>query len=274
MSLPSGLARPLAALYDQQLRQHAAFFSNEGNGRADSSAYLDRLFHRVLALSAPTLLVEAGAYKAETSRRVRLDHPECRVVALEANPYNHTLMQSEHRFAELGVDYRNVAVDREPGHATFHLRRRVAGKEMREITGNSSLLERVGDDTEYERIEVPAISLDSEFGSHAGPRSAWIDVEGASGRVLPGGSAFLAGCDVVMIEVEEVAQWQDQWLSLDVLEFFLEIGLTPVARDIEYENQYNLLFVGPRIARRADVLLELQLHDNFLVHHLYPAHRG
>ncbi len=273
MSLPIGLARPLAALYDQQLRQHAAFYSNEGRGRADSSAYLDRLFHRLLALSEPTLLVEAGAYRAETSCRVRRDHPDCRVVALEANPYNYAAMRAEHPYEELGVDYRNVAVDREPGTTTFHLRRRVAGEEMRAITGNSSLLERVGNDTEYEQIEVPAISLDSEFGAHDGPRSAWIDVEGASGRVLPGAETFLAGCDVVMIEVEEVAQWRGQWLSLDVLEFLLEIGLTPVARDIEYENQYNLVFLGPRIARRAEVLLELQLHDNFLVHHLYPTSR-
>lgn len=267
-SLPHKMMEDLARLYDLQLRQHAAFYPNAGRGRLDSAAYLDRLFHELLALAQPHLFVEAGAYRAETSRRVRLDHPNCRVVAFEGNPYNVKSVTAELDLDSLGVDYRHCAVADQPGQQVFRLRRRVAGEEMRPVTGNSSLLPRVGDDTEYEEITVPAVSLDSEFAGVPGTAAAWIDVEGASRLVLAGANDFLDQCDLLMIEVEEVEQWRDQWLSLDVITHLLGRGFVPVARDIEYENQFNIVFAGHRFSRRPDVLLALQLHENFLVHHL------
>lgn len=263
-------AEGLARLYDQQLRMHAAQYSNMGSGRADSAAHLDGLFHQLVGLLEPTLFVEAGAYRADASRRVRIDHPEARIVAFEANRYNHEAVLAEHDLAAQRIDYLNLAVTEEPGEITFHLRRAVEGRPLRQVTGNSSLLRRLDESTEYEELTVPSVSLDSHF-ADLGPEdrvALWVDVEGASGPVLRGGARFLETCDLVMIEVEERAMWQGQWLSLDVLTHLVAAGFVPVARDIEYENQFNLVFASAEFSRRHDVLLALQLHDNYLVHHV------
>lgn len=264
-------AQQLARLYDQQLRMHAGQYSNMGSGRADSAAHLDGLFHSLVGLLQPGLFVEAGAYRADASRRVRQDHPGTRVVAFEANRYNHEAVSAEHDFASLGIDYLNLAVTEEPGEITFHLRRAVEGQALRPVTGNSSMLRRLDQTTEYEPLTVASVSLDSHFATElaTGRRAAlWVDVEGASGPVLRGAARFLGACDLVMIEVEEKAMWEDQWLSLDVVAHLVGSGFVPVARDIEYENQFNLVFASADFSRRPDVLLALQLHDNFLVHHM------
>jgi FkbM family methyltransferase len=260
-----------ARLYDQQLRMHAAQYSNMDHGRADSAAHLDVLFHRLIDLLEPALFVEAGAYRADASRRVKTDHPETRVVAFEANTYNHRAVSAEYDMNALGVEYLNLAVTEESGEVTFHLRTSVHGEPMRPVTGNSSLLRRIDQETAYETLTVPAVSLDGFFSDEiqAAQRSAlWIDVEGASGPLLQGAAGFLAGCDLVMIEVEERPLWENQWLSIDVLTHFVAAGFQPVARDIEYENQFNLVLVGADFARRPDVLLSLELHDNYIVHHV------
>ena len=71
----------IARLYDMQLRNQAANYSNMDSGRGDSAAYLDQLFHKLVHLSRPELFIEAGAFRAEASRRVKQDHPTSEVVA-------------------------------------------------------------------------------------------------------------------------------------------------------------------------------------------------
>ena len=261
----------LARLFDHQLRLHAAHYSNMGSGRADSAAHLDVLFHRLLDLLRPALFVEVGAYRAEASRRVKLDHPDTRVVAFEANRYNHEAVSAEHDFEESGISYLNLAVSDQPGTVTFHLRRAVEGEALRPLTGNSSLLRRLEGAVEYEPLAVPSVTLDEFFAADIASEhraATWIDVEGASGLVLGGATTFLGTCDLVMIEVEEKPMWEGQWLSLDVLTALVSRGFVPVARDIEYENQFNFVLASAEFSRRPEVLLALELHDNYLVHHL------
>lgn len=261
--------RALARQYDQQLRSVASHFDNNGNGRADSAAYLAAYFHELVGLSRPHLFVEAGAYRADASRRVRADYPDCRVVAFEANPHNHAKYVDELGFVELGVEYVNLAVTDAVGFATFNLRTSEHGRELRPDTGNSSLLRRSADGMTYEEVTIPTTSLDVFF-ANAGhgveqPVCLWVDVEGASRGVLEGGSAILDRTDVLLIEVEEHQMWQGQWCSLDVLAHLLGHGFLPVSRDVEFPGQYNLLFVKDRFYDRPEVLLSLELHLNYLV---------
>lgn len=259
----------IARLYDMQLRNQAANYSNMGNGRNDSAAYLDRFFHELVNLSAPELFIEAGAFKAEASRRVKHDHPGCDVVAFEANRYNHDAMDTEFKFAALGIDYLNLAVSDQPGEVTFHLRTTVNGEPEDKVTGNSSLLTRTDPNIEYEEMRVRAVSLDSHFSAGMPKRTVmWIDVEGASGPLLQGADSVLTHTDVIMIEVEEYQHWAGQWLSLDVLTHLIGAGFVPLARDIEYENQFNIVFASAEFARRPDVLRASELHENFLIHHM------
>ena len=178
-------------------------------------------------------------------------------------------MSAEFGFAALGISYLNLAVSDQPGEVTFHLRSAVHGEPMRKITGNSSLLTRSDHRTEYEQMSVAAVSLDSHFAARMPKRTAiWIDVEGASGPLLHGAGSVLPHTDVIMIEVEEVEQWAGQWLSLDVFTHLVGAGFVPLARDIEFENQFNVVFARAGFARKPEVLLALELHENYLIHHL------
>lgn len=238
-------------------------------GRARSARYLDEFFYRLVTLADPARFVEIGAYKAEASRRIRAEHPRCRVVAFEANPHNHARYVREIDFAALGIEYLHLAVADAPGELTFHLRREVSGERLQEVTGNSSLLRRTDDATSYEDLPVPATALDVFFPESEGIATcAWIDAEGASGAVLAGGVQFIGSCKVVKIEVEEKPVWRGQWLSIDVIEHFLAAGFQPMARDIEYENQFNIVLVENDFARDPRVLAAAEYQGNYMVHHM------
>jgi len=261
--------RALARMYDQHLRLLAAHYSNMDDGRSNSATYVANYFHELIALTKPTLFVEAGAYKGEASRRVKQDHPSCRVVAFEANPYNYERYAGELGFAAAGVDYRNLAVTDIAGPVTFHLRARADGEDLRKVTGNSSLLRRQSADTEYEELTVDGVTLDGFFGTGTEePVCLWVDVEGASGLVLHGATNLLRRTDLVLIEVEEKLMWEGQWRSIDVIEFFLDAGFIPLTRDAEYDQQYNIIFVREDVYERPDVLWSHELHTNYLTQHM------
>lgn len=266
-SVPPDMYEHLARLWDQQLRGVVSAYSNMHDGRARSAWHLDELFFRLLEIAEPVLFVEAGAYRADASARVVSRFGQCRVVAFEANPHNHAAYADE--LTTSGIEYLNLAISDTNRTATFHLRTAVDGEPMRPVSGNSSLLPRLDETTEYERIEIEAVSLDSYFAdTNVAPAALWIDVEGASGPLLAGAADLLTRTSVVKIEVEEEPTWDGQWLSLDVIAFFLRAGFTPLARDIEYENQFNLVFVSNAFGRDPAVLAAAELHTNFMAHHL------
>jgi FkbM family methyltransferase len=268
-----GPYRAMARLYDQQLRLFAAHYSNMWDGRSNSAAVVAAYFHELVDLSRPALFVEAGAYRAEASRRTREQHPDCRVVAFEANPYNHEKYADELGFVDLDIEYLNLALTESAGPVTFHLRTRQDGKDLRKTTGNSSLLRMRGTDTQYEEISVDGVTLDGFFAdSTAGPVCLWIDVEGASRQVLNGARGLLTRTELVLIEVEEVFRWEDQWRSLDVIEFFLEAGFLPLTRDAEYNQHYNIIFVRTDVYERPDVLWSHELHTNYVTQHMGVRH--
>jgi FkbM family methyltransferase len=238
-------------------------------GRANSAGYVADYFHTLLGLSPPALFVEVGAYKGEASRRVKHDHPGCRVVAFEANPYNYEQYKSEPEFASGAIEYRHLAVTDTNAPVTFHLRVREDGEELRKVTGNSSLLRRQGTDTQYQALTVDGVTLDDFFSDpDEAPVGLWIDAEGASGQVLMGATKLLQRTQLILIEVEEEQIWERQWRSLDVIEFFLEAGFVPITRDAEYNQQYNVIFVSDDVYELPDVMWSLELHTNYLTQHM------
>jgi FkbM family methyltransferase len=267
---PTRPSRGTAILYDQHLRLLASHYSNMHQGRSNSAAYVANYFHELLSYVAPTLFVEAGAFRAEASRRVRQEHPRCRVVAFEANTYNHRQFVDEFRFAELGVEYLNLALTDRAGEVTFHLRTQQDGQQLRKVTDNSSLLVRHATDTSYEEVRVAGTTLDEFFPELSDQErvALWVDVEGASGQVLRGGRRLLERTQLVIIEVEEATVWEGQWRSLDVIEFFLDNGFVPLTRDAEFNQQYNIVMVSQEFYARPEVLWSHELHTNYLTQHM------
>jgi len=243
------------------LSTRAAFYDLRDRAeRARSAADLRKMFFALLPQVAPDLFVEAGAHDGSSARRARKLLPEASVIAFEANPYNHARYSKAHDFNALKVDYRLAALSDSEGPVTFKVLTADQHSAQGVYSGRSSLLFREDPKADYDSVTVPGVRLDSLADSTA--RAAlWVDVEGATEKVLGGAGMLLDKTALLMIEVESAPFWQGQWLVHDVLPHLMGKGLVPVARDFERKHQFNILFLSERAMALPDVLavLEMQL---------------
>lgn len=220
--------------------------------RRRSAAALAAFYRDLVATIAPEITAEIGAFDATFSKEMKRRLPQLRAVAFEANPYNYEAMARAARAA--GVDYVHSAVGEVNGAVTFNIQAAYAGQPMARVKGEDSLLLRTAPGLTYEAVTVPSTTADRFFSrpSYADGRIClWIDVEGASSMVLSGAGETLARTQAVLIEVEDYPHWSGQWLSGQVDRFLTGAGFTPVARDFEYETQYNLVYVREELTRPA-----------------------
>lgn len=241
---PATTKRWLLDLGAAELTRLSAYFGElSKTERKASVELLEGLFFGLVSKMAPPLFIEAGAKDPLVSRRVReLLGATVSVVAFEANPFTFERFNKTRDHAALGVDYRNVALSTEPGSVTFNVRRREDG--LPHADGRASLLKQVTYEHGHIEVSVDATTLDLVVGEFGVLECMlWVDVEGALREVLSGGKETLERAQVVFIEVEDRQVWEGQWLAARVQEFFLEAGLSPVARDFQSKHQYNLVFV-------------------------------
>lgn len=240
-----------AALYDLRDRTE----------RARSAADLRKMFFALLPAVAPDLFVEAGAHDGSSARRARKLLPAASVIAFEANPHNHARYIKAHDFNALKVDYRLAALSDSNGPVTFKVLTADQHSAQGVYSGRSSLLLREDPKADYESVTVPGVRLDSLVDSTA--RAAlWVDVEGASEKVLGGADALLDKTALLMIEVESAPFWQGQWLVHDVLAHLIARGFIPIARDFERKHQFNVLFLSPQAMILPDVLPVLEMQHS------------
>lgn len=240
-----------ASLYD--LRDRAA--------RQRSAADLRKMFFALLPVVGPDLFVEAGAHDGSGARRAKRLLPQARVVAYEGNPHNHARFAARHDFKGLGVNYILSALSDSDGPITFKVLTADQHSAQGVYSGRSSLMLREDPKAEYETVTVPGVRLDNL--AEAGTRAAlWVDVEGASEKVLSGAGALLDKTALMMIEVESALFWQGQWLVHDVLAHLMARGLVPVARDFERRHQFNILFMSEAAFGLPDVLSTLELQHS------------
>lgn len=249
----------LTHLWQAQLRLQAELFKpptrrNQASARARSAELLDRLFFDLVDAAQPDLFVEAGAFDAEASLRVARSMPGCSVVAFEANPDNYGHFAGICQFEQHGVQYLNLALTDTPGFITFH----VESKGGSTLLGHSSILARSQPaDDPVRPVTVEGVRLDDHT-PDADRVAMWVDVEGAADQVLRGAPQRLTACDVIKVEVEEEAFWEGQALSADIVAQLLTSGMIPVARDIEYPSQYNLVFASPRLLRNRPAVAAIE----------------
>ena len=199
--------------------------------------------------------IEAGAKDAGASRRAANDLGVDEVVAFEANPY--TFRRFDAEVTANGVQYEHLALSDSPGKVEFLVRLDEGGRPMAD--GQGSLLVRPDHTPGYESVEVESVTLDGFFvASTATTVAMWVDVEGAASSVLSGAPQVLSRTDVVMIELEEDRAWVGQkWLHDDVVRFFSEHQLRPIARDTQSRRQFNVVFVSDRVWARPAISLAL-----------------
>lgn len=238
----------------QQARLHR--ISDRGS-RRQSAAAVQNLFLALQTVLQPDLTLEIGALFAQFSQEMSRRGIEAH--AFEANPYTHDAFVRRLARRAPAMKYHHLAISDADGEATFQIRRAASGRPMRKAT-NNSLLTRENPNTDYEMVTVPASRLDSFLAGHGldgRTFSAWIDVEGALGKVTAGFGTALQSCLGLIVEVEEKRFWQDQMLAHDVMEYMDGQGMVPVARDFEYRHQYNLLYLRKDVFARSDVRMVL-----------------
>ena len=215
--------------------------------------------------------MDVGAHDGAASLVIRKRSPNCIIHAFEANPQIYA--KNKPRLEAEGVRSWNLAVSDACGRAIVYapltLSRRNANGEVipasvrkeTENTYKTSLLLR-NEDATYREFDVEAVTLDSFAETHIPDwhqhtAFLWIDVEGASDRVINGAAQFLERTSVIFMEMEGYPFWKEQAKLSTVTAHLMDAGFLPIARDREYGNkQFNILYV----------------HENALGHRLIKAH--
>jgi FkbM family methyltransferase len=247
----------MLAMYDVMLLQQAALFKlKDREDRHASRDAVQALFIALQEAIKPDVTLEIGALNAVFSSKMAENGVTA--YAFEANSYNFKKFAPKIAATGLPVHYLHRAICEVDGHVDFQVRSVVNGKRKSPIQGNNSLMMRNAamESAEYETLSVPASRLDTFLAENglAGSRySAWIDVEGALSRVTAGFGSALAGCQSILVEVEEISYWDGQMLYLDAMQYFISQGFVPVVRDFEGRHQFNVLFLAPEQLRNAKV---------------------
>lgn len=235
--------------------------------RKRSAQLLADLFVKLQSVTRPDLILEIGAHEASFSQNARRVAPSATVVAFEASPHNYAYFSKRTPFAELGIEYLNMAASDESGSVTFNIKSSQEGRQLNPIAGNSSLLLRVEPGVEYEQVVVPAVTI-SDFvesrGLHGSRTNCWIDVEGATKQVFSGFGDTISQCQAIFCEVEESERWRGQWLRGDVTAFLFENNFVPISRDFQWPGQYNILFLRTDILDSSEVRALLTSHHSRL----------
>jgi FkbM family methyltransferase len=228
----------------QLLEQGRLIDTDSKDARLKSRDRLQGFFEGLQTVLKPELTLEIGAHAAPFSQR--MSRQGITAHAFEANPYNHAAFAGRLKRRAPKVSYHHLALSDSDGEVTFQVLESRGGKTLKKIAGNNSLLQRNNPAFTYESLTVPSMRLDSFLatnGLEGRSFSAWIDVEGALGKVTAGFGAALRSCLSLIVEVEDASYWQGQMLVHDAMRYFAGQGLVPVARDFEALHQYNLVYL-------------------------------
>ena len=245
-------------------------------GAVADNVTLRGLYFDLLRRLQPDVCCDIGAHDGQAASKAKEAAPGAEVYAFEANPEIYELYRT--RLENAGVHYLNLAITERSGEVTVYAPRTlskawhngsIVNASITEPgdTGKTSLLRR-NEAATYREFTVASHSLDEFFTSKIRDFPAcrfalWIDVEGAAALVLLGAETILENTAAIFVELEGHPFWSEQRTADRVIEFLMERGFVPVARDREYgDDQFNVLFV--RAAYR-DAIDELILRP-----HVYP----
>jgi len=204
-----------------------------------SNKELVELFNNSVLDIAPNYFLEIGAYTGEQSIYISEQLPDTKVFAYEANPYNY----AKYAVSKNNLQYIHQAVSNYTGNTTFYLQTKRNPKKTKYVRGNNSLLKRNDEKTIYEEVTVKCDTLDNMFHDPKGSFALWIDAEGHGFEILEKSVNVLTNTKIIFIEVESKEFWKDQQLDTIVIDFLQNKGFTLLARDQEYPEQYNIIFI-------------------------------
>lgn len=210
-------------------------------------------FFRFVSLLSIDTLVECGANAAETSIHF-IKNFNGQAIAIEANPL--TFQDRTSKSSLHGVIPICVALSDSKGITTL----KVPTDGNLIFDGASSLSER-NDDLDYKKYEIQQSTLDivleENLSKNFSHMALWVDVEGRALEVLKGAQATISSGQIALIyvEVETFEFWEKQKLAPDVDDFLQKNNFTPVIRDMQSINQFNLLYVRDDLLAKCDELV-------------------
>lgn len=246
--------------------------SLQGNtilANAEGNKILQSLFFTIAQHLRPTLFMDIGANDGTTSIVMRQLLPECAIHSFEANPK--IFSKNLARLRDHDIHFWNLAINSTSGRTTIYApltlsQAYVDGEVIparvieSEDTGKSSLLHR-NENATYAEFDVESKTLDAFIRDHVTDQRGrntflWIDVEGASDRVIQGADQTLSHTQAIFLEVEGFPFWKEQASSETVLNHLARSGFIPVARDHEYgDKQFNILFIHTDIIKETAHIL-------------------
>lgn len=225
--------------------------------RQRSNTELANLFANIITNSKIDSFFEIGALNAEFSMFIK-DHVK-NVVAFEASPRNYQNAKD----SLSNIEYLNIAVSDMDGNIDFNVATDTRSGSGVINVGADSMMSRVDDqDIIYDINTVPSTKLDTFIKNKQWDNQTnalWIDVEGASLKVLLGAEDTLANTKIIFIEMEQATFWKDQALVAEVNKFLCNKNFVPIARDFEFENQFNIVYISEDILYSSAVDISLQM---------------
>lgn len=244
-------------LLNTLIMQSALYDLPSEKERQRSNTELANLFANIIVNSKIESFFEVGALNAEFSMFIK-DHVK-NVVAFEASPRNYENAKD----SLSSIEYLNMAVSDIDGEININVAKSTkSGKGIINV-GADSILSRIdNEDIVYETNSVPSTKLDTFVKNKKWDKQTnalWIDVEGASLKVLSGAEDGLLNTKVIFIEMEQTELWQDQALIAEINTLLCNKNFIPIARDFEYENQFNVVYVSEDILYSSAVDISLQM---------------
>lgn len=237
--------------------QSALYDLPDNKERQRSNTELANLFANIIVNSKIESFFEIGALNAEFSIFIK-DHVK-NVVAFEASTRNYE--NAKHGLSD--IEYLNMAVSDIDGEINFNVATSTKSGSGAINVGADSIMSRVNDeDIIYDINKIASINLDTFIKDKkwdSQTNALWIDVEGASLKVLSGAENSLDNTKVIFIEMEQSTFWKDQALVAEVNKFLSSKNFVPIARDFEYENQFNVVYVSEDILYSSAVDISLQM---------------
>lgn len=225
--------------------------------RQRSNTELANLFANIIVNSKIDSFFEIGALNAEFSMFIK-DHVK-NIVAFEASPRNYENAKD----SLSDIEYLNMAVSDSDAEIDFNVAIPTKSGSGAINVGADSMMSRIDDqDVVYDINKVQATKLDTFIKNkkwNNQSNALWIDVEGASLKVLLGADKSLDNTKVIFIEMEQSTFWKDQALVSEINAFLCNKNFIPIARDFEYENQFNVVYVSQDILYSSAVDISLQM---------------
>lgn len=214
-----------------------------------------RLFRRLLRTLDIKTVCDVGSMDGTDALRFRQVLPDANIIALEPNPENFALMQTDRRLADQSIRCFPFAACNHASEKPFYVVDADYAMGRDRFRRGMSSLHRRFDGTQLAKtVQVRTIRLDDFLAVESPdgrPVALWIDTEGSAFEVIDGAEAALPSTLLVHVEVETQAIiGADQKLFRDVKARLEDAGFALLGTDQPPHNlQFNALFVQANVLR-------------------------